>query len=127
MAEAFESSESDSDSDISSISGLSDREINFESDGEEEFVGFGEIEGGRQYAWSKDFYEHPNVVPDFTGNSGPSNPLPGDATALDYFQKFIDDDLLNTWIAYTHEHATKEITEHPQQNKSMKCEHLLPF
>lgn len=117
-------SEYDTDSDISSISGMSERllDINYDTDSENEdndgFLGFGEVAGNRQFHWTKEFYPRPNIIPDFIGQTGPTHPLPGDATALQYFQKFIDDVLIAEWIEYTHQHAITEIREHPERNKS---------
>ena len=45
------------------------------------------------------------VIPDYQGNGGPVNPLPPGNTAIQYFNKFIDDDMLMQWVDDTHIYA----------------------
>ena len=55
--------------------------------------------------WSQQQYARPNFIPDYQGNGGPVNPLPPGSTAIQYFNKFIDDDMLMQWVDDTHMYA----------------------
>ena len=56
------------------------------------FLGFGDPGDTPVFTWDKSYGPRPNPIPDFDdSNTGPTNSLNAEATALDFFSLFIDD------------------------------------
>ena len=59
----------------------------------------------------------PSTKTKFERRPGPVRVLDGSGTALDYFQLFYSDTVLNKLVQFTNDNATKRRTEQPEKNK----------
>ena len=70
------------------------------------------------FKWSKSQNARPNPVPNFSDNNcSPTKRLSADASAIDYFMKFVDDNLISKWCDWTDENAQQRRTQQPNKNK----------
>ena len=109
------SSETDSDSDGNM------RFSEFDSDSgsdDDAFLGFGEPGDTPVFTWDKSNGPRPNPIPDFDySNTGPTNNLNAEATALDFFSLFIDDAMLLRWCDFTEMNAAHKRASDPNKHK----------
>ena len=71
------------------------------------------------FQWTSGNYvpPEPSTKTKFERRPGPVRVLDGSGTALDYFQLFYSDTVLNKLVQFTNDNATKKRTEQPEKNK----------
>ena len=71
------------------------------------------------FQWTSRNYvpPEPSTRTKFESRPGPVRVLDGSGTALDYFQLFYSDMILNKFVQFTRDNATKKRTEQPEKNK----------
>ena len=90
-----------------------------QDDQEDDFLGFLDQEIPQfSEEWDRGNYVRPNPIPEFTGKLSVTNPLVSTASVLDYFNKFISDEVILDWIQYTDDNARAKIAEQPEKNKT---------
>lgn len=62
--------------------------------------------------WHSRYLTQVDIVP-FQKPSGPTNPLPREATEIDFFSQFFDDDMLQLVVRETNHYADSCISQHP--------------